>query len=124
MFNDLQIQDNELCVSRNGLLVPIYFFQQATLKKTGFLQQSYTRESVKKYDMDYRFEAELKYDGYHKGQSSVTICFCDDLFNGEMFLSDFNQLIMSGMNVSQSISGLWGFCKKGSNIGLKYYGKK
>ena len=122
MFNDLQIQDNELCVSRNGLLVPIYFFKQTSLTKTEFRQQSYTRESIQKYDMDYRFKAELKYNEYYKGQSSVTICFCGDLFRGEMFLSDFNQLIMSGINVSQPISGLWGFCKKGSKIGLKYYG--
>lgn len=118
MFENLQIRYNDLCLSRSGLLVPIYYFKEENGIPAFFAQQTYARDSIKNYDMDYTFEAELQYENYDKGQSSVTMVFCNELFRGEMFLSDFSQLILSGIDVSKPIRARWKFCKKGSNIGL------
>lgn len=118
MFENLQIRYNDLCLSRSGLLVPIYYFKEENGIPAFFAQQTYARDSIKNYDMDYMFETELQYENYDKGQSSVTMVFCNDFFRGEMFLSDFSNLILSGVDVSKPIRARWKFCKKGSNIGL------
>lgn len=71
---------------------------------------------------NFEFESELTFTGFIRGRSAARAQFKDHNNNTlEMFLSEFENLIETGLPVNK-LSGKWTFHKKGSNVGLKYLG--
>jgi len=69
---------------------------------------------------NYVFEGTLKYRTYYRGRSSATIDFEDsDGRTYEMFMSDFNDLMLAKGFNGQEVTGKWTFVKKGKNYGIK-----
>lgn len=66
------------------------------------------------------FYAELEYQGYSRGRSSVTINFKGNKGeNYPMFLSDFDDVLKNADIINRKVYGKWTFCKKGKNFGIK-----
>lgn len=69
---------------------------------------------------NYIFEETLKYEGYSRGRSSVTMSFKDSKGHSyEMFISDFDDVITRKGFFGKSTRGKWTFVKKGQNYGIK-----
>lgn len=82
-------------------------------------QHSYPRSGSIMKD-NFSFEETMTYRGYDRGRSSATILFKDSTGKRySMFLSDFDDLMEKKGLTGKSVHGIWTFCKKGSNYGLK-----
>ena len=66
------------------------------------------------------FEAELIYNGYGRGRSSIVFYYIneDNTFSAQMFVSDLDNIIQLGISPNV-INGIWRYCKKGSNYGIQ-----
>ena len=118
MFQDLDFSDRFSTLTKNGLLVPIHTKEVGEYWKHKFKQATHSHIEWSKYDKDYVFEAKLQYSGYYTGKSTVSLKFTNDLFYGLMLFSDFDKLILAGIDISKPINGRWKFVKRGSGIGL------
>ena len=72
------------------------------------------------------FEAKMKIIGYGRGRSSAVFDLEDQATKEQysMFMSDTMHLIATTNLKKGCVSGVWTFCKKGTNYGIQYVGPK
>jgi hypothetical protein len=90
----------------------------------------YDNGSMAEYDYyktklqpNFAFEDLLIYEGYSRGRSSAVLNFTslNDQKKYSMFLSEFDDFMKeSGFEQRKIISGIFCFCKKGSNYSLRW----
>jgi len=71
---------------------------------------------------NYEFNDDLIIQGYQRGQSAAYFLLQSENNGKEypMFISDFTEMIMNSQINKGKVKGLFTFCKKGRNFGIKY----
>lgn len=77
-------------------------------------------DGYKFHQQNFEFEAALNYKHVTRGRSAARAVYEDQFGNKlEMFMTDFDDLVHTCGNV-KTVVGVWTFCKRGANIGVKY----
>ena len=74
------------------------------------------------YEDRYEFFDELVFIEFVRGRSAIKARFMR-ITTGtkvEMFLSDFEKLLIDGLVLGRKVTGNWGFVKHGANYGIAY----
>ncbi len=99
--------------------------KQAPFDKNGNLlgYDDHWRSEIR--DVTEPFWASLVYSGYGRGRSSIVFKWKDipNSCGYEMFVSDFNDLVMLDKFTCRAVHGWWQVVKKGANYGIKYIGE-
>jgi hypothetical protein len=82
---------------------------------------SWNRDKIEWRD-NCEFEAKMKIIGYGRGRSSAVFDLEDQATKEQysMFMSDTMHLIATTNLKKGCVSGVWTFCKKGTNYGIQY----
>lgn len=78
------------------------------------------REDNVEYVENREFEETLTYLGYGRGRSSAVFYFKDSTgAEYQMFMTDMDDLLKHKDIVGKEVEGVWTYCKRGQNHGIK-----